>query len=167
MRIGLSPVGSPITAARPNGCPASANARAPDIELGFRQFPVVLVTLGQTGDALATGLEGLYHFVTVLAQAQGDLGLGEVALGGVEVLVHQLTAFPATFVAFLQQRVLAQGSEGFAADAEFDFSFFLHGRNIQNRERSRGNVWLPRPCSVQESNFLRPAAVYSARRMVL
>ena len=36
-RIGLSPVGSPITAARPNGRPASASARAPDIELSSSQ----------------------------------------------------------------------------------------------------------------------------------
>jgi hypothetical protein len=47
--------------------------------------------------------------------------------------------------------VLAQGGEGFAADAEFDFGFFLHGRKIQDRERSRGNRWLPRSCSVQDS----------------
>ena len=72
------------------------------VELGFGQLPVVLVTLGQTGNALAASLEGLNHFVTVLAQAQGDFGLGQVALGGVEVLVHQLTAFPAIFVAFFQ-----------------------------------------------------------------
>jgi hypothetical protein len=63
--------------------------------------------------------------------------------------------------------VLAQSSEGFAADAEFDFGFFLHGRKIQDRERSRGNVWLPRPCSVQHSLNLRAATVYSGDRMVL
>ena len=36
-RIGLSPVGSPITAARPSGRPASASARAPDMELSSSQ----------------------------------------------------------------------------------------------------------------------------------
>ena len=72
------------------------------VELGFGQVPVVFVTLGQTGDALATGLEGLNHFFAILAQAQGNLGAGQVALRRVEVLVHQLTAFPATFVAFFQ-----------------------------------------------------------------
>ena len=72
------------------------------IELGFGQVPVVLVTHGQAGDALAAGLEGLNHFFAILAQAQGDFGPGQVALGRVEVLIHQLTAFPATFVAFFQ-----------------------------------------------------------------
>ncbi|MNQ75494.1 hypothetical protein D3C85_902940 [compost metagenome] len=72
------------------------------VELGFRQLPVVFIAFGQTSNALATGLEGLNDFVTVLAQAQGDFGLGQIALRGVEVLVHQLTAFPATFVAFFQ-----------------------------------------------------------------
>ena len=120
------------------------------VELGFGQFPVVLVAFRQAGDALATGLEGLDDVVTVLAQAQGNFGLGQVALGGVEILVHQLTAFPATFVAFFQQRVLTQRGEGLAADAKLDFSFFLHGRYIQDRERSRGKEWLPRSCSVQD-----------------
>ena len=72
------------------------------VELGFGQVPVVFVAFRQAGDALAAGLEGLDDVVTVLAQAQGNLGLGQVTLGGVEVLVHQLTAFPATFVAFFQ-----------------------------------------------------------------
>ncbi|MND97790.1 hypothetical protein D3C80_901200 [compost metagenome] len=72
------------------------------VELGFGQVPVVLVTHRQAGDALAAGLEGLDHFFAILAQAQGDFGLGQVALGRVEVLIHQLTAFPATFVAFFQ-----------------------------------------------------------------
>jgi len=72
------------------------------VELGFGQFPVVFVTFRQAGDALAAGLEGLDNVVTVLAQAQGDFGAGQVAFRGVEVLVHQLTAFPATFVAFFQ-----------------------------------------------------------------
>ena len=41
MRIGLSPVGSPITAARPSGRPASANARAPAMELSSSQVAIV------------------------------------------------------------------------------------------------------------------------------
>ena len=72
------------------------------IEFGLGQVPVVLVTYGQAGDALAAGLEGLDHFFAILAQAQGDFGPGQVSLRGVEVLIHQLTAFPATFVAFFQ-----------------------------------------------------------------
>ncbi|MOA07796.1 hypothetical protein D3C78_1275180 [compost metagenome] len=36
-RIGFNPVGSPITAARPSGRPASARARAPDMELSSSQ----------------------------------------------------------------------------------------------------------------------------------
>ncbi|MNQ95014.1 hypothetical protein D3C85_1105540 [compost metagenome] len=72
------------------------------VELGFGQVPVVLVPLGQAGDTLAAGLEGLNHVFAVTAQAQGNLGQGQVTLWRVEVLVHQLTAFPATFVAFFQ-----------------------------------------------------------------
>ncbi|MCY1290788.1 hypothetical protein D9M70_399490 [compost metagenome] len=36
-RIGLRPVGSPITAARPSGRPAAARARAPAMELSSSQ----------------------------------------------------------------------------------------------------------------------------------
>ena len=57
--------------------------------------------------------------------------------------------------------------EGFAADAQFNFGFFLHGRKIQERLRSREKVWLPRPCSVQDSPPRRAARVYSAAQIAL
>ncbi|MNY62961.1 hypothetical protein D3C86_1998620 [compost metagenome] len=80
---------------------------------------------------MAAGLEGLDDDLAVAAQAQRNLGSGQIAFRGVEVLVEQLTAFPTTFVALLQQRVFAQGSQGFTADAQFYFGFFLHGWRIQ------------------------------------
>ena len=101
------------------------------VELGLGQGPVVLVALRQPGHAGAAGLEGLDDFFAIAAQAQGDFGRGQFTRRRVEVLVEQLSALPATFVAFLQQGVLTQGSERFAADAQFDFGFFVHEGAIQ------------------------------------
>ncbi|MNP37520.1 hypothetical protein D3C76_1309750 [compost metagenome] len=103
------------------------------VELGLGQVPVVFVALGQAGDALAAGLEGLDHHIAVAAQAQGDLGGGQVALRGVEVLVEQFAALPPGLVALVQQWVFTQGGEGLAADPQFDFGFFMHCWVIQAR----------------------------------
>ncbi|MNM61466.1 hypothetical protein D3C81_727670 [compost metagenome] len=86
----------------------------------------MLVALGQARDALAAGLEGLDDHFAVAAQAQCDLGGGQVTLRGVEVLVQQFALLPARLVALLQQWVFAQGGEGLAADPQFDFGFFVH-----------------------------------------
>ncbi|MNZ69888.1 hypothetical protein D3C78_882040 [compost metagenome] len=103
------------------------------VELGLGQLPLELVALGQAGDALAAGLEGLDHHIAVAAQAQGDLGGGQVALRGVEVLVEQFAALPPGLVALVQQWVFTQGGEGLAADPQFDFGFFMHCWVIQAR----------------------------------
>jgi len=77
------------------------------VELGLVQIPVPLVALGKPGDALAAAFQRLDKLLAVAAQAQRDAGLGEVALGGVVILVEQLMARPATLVALLQQRMIA------------------------------------------------------------
>ncbi|MNT49026.1 hypothetical protein D3C72_1858510 [compost metagenome] len=111
------------------------------VQLGLVQIPVPLVALGEAGHALTTGLEGLDDLVAIAAQAQGHAGLGEVAGGGVEVLVEELAALPAGFVALFQQRMVAQGFQGLAAGAKLDFGLFVHGRRLSGAARG----WLPRP----------------------
>lgn len=86
----------------------------------------MFIALRQAGDALAAGLEGLDDLFAVAAQAQRDLGGGQVTLRGVEVLIQQLALLPARLVTLLQQWVFAQGGEGLAADPQFDFGFFVH-----------------------------------------
>ncbi|MNC31669.1 hypothetical protein D3C75_799970 [compost metagenome] len=98
------------------------------VELDLVQLPFVLVALGQAGHAGAAALEGLDDGLAIAAQAQGDTGGGELALGGVEVLVEQFAGLPAGLVALFQQRVLAQGGKGLAAGAELEFGFFVHHR---------------------------------------
>ncbi|MNO81166.1 hypothetical protein D3C76_723970 [compost metagenome] len=98
------------------------------VELRLVLGPVPLVAFGQAGDAVSGGLQGLDVLLAVAAHAQRDPGPGQIAVGGVVVLVEQLAAFPAGLVALLQQRMVAQGGEGLAADPQFDFGFFQHGR---------------------------------------
>ncbi len=98
------------------------------VELDLVQLPFVLVALGQAGHAGAAALEGLDDGLAIAAQAQSDTGGGELALGGVEVLVEQFAGLPAGLVALFQQRVLAQGGKGLAAGAELEFGFFVHHR---------------------------------------
>ncbi len=90
---------------------------------------------------MPASFHGLDDLIAVAADAQGDFGLRQLTFGGIEILVRQFQALPATLVALLEQRVFTQCSEGLAADAEFDFCFFLHGRGNPNadtdkRERS-------------------------------
>ncbi|KPB87179.1 Uncharacterized protein AC504_2922 [Pseudomonas syringae pv. maculicola] len=111
------------------------------VELGFAQVPVVFIALGQAGNTLPARLHGLDDLIAIATDAQGDFGLCQLALWGIEILIRQFKALPATLVALLEQRMFAQCSEGLAADAEFDFCFFLHGRGNPNadtdkRERS-------------------------------
>ncbi|MCY1536232.1 hypothetical protein D9M68_716780 [compost metagenome] len=80
---------------------------------------------------MAASLQGLDELLAIAAQAQGDLGFGQVAARGVEVLVEQLALFPATLVSLFQQRVLAQGGQGVAADPQFDFGFFDHDGELK------------------------------------
>ncbi|MNZ84843.1 hypothetical protein D3C78_1036140 [compost metagenome] len=114
------------------------------VQLVLVQRPVPLVALGQSGDALPAALQRLDELLAVAAQAQGDFGLGQLAAGGVEVLVEQLAVLPAALVALLQQRVLAQGGEGGATGAQLDFGFFDHdwrvlplSDNCDNKMRAR------------------------------
>ncbi len=96
------------------------------VQLGLVQIPVPLVALGQAGYALASALQRLDELIAVAAQAQRDFRLSQFTPGRVVVLIEQFVALPAALVAFLQQRVVAQGREGFATGAQFDFGFFLH-----------------------------------------
>ena len=101
------------------------------IQFGLAQVPVPLVALGQAGNTLAAGLQGLDDLLAVAAQAQGNLGLGQITGGGVVVLIEQLALLPATLVALLEQGVVTQGVQGFATDPQFDFGFFVHADEDQ------------------------------------
>ncbi|EJT83877.1 hypothetical protein PPS11_29053 [Pseudomonas putida S11] len=82
MRIGRSPVGSPITAARPSGWPASARARAPGhgaffVTGGEDQQRLLEIVLQQRDDRLDDQGEEALH----VAAAQADpaaIGFGQL-----------------------------------------------------------------------------------------
>src|SRR5690606_5289847 len=82
------------------------------------------------GHALAAALQGLDELLAVAAQAQCDPRVSQVPVGGVVILVVQLDALPAAAVAPGQHRVVAQGRQGGAAGAQFDFGFFVHERSL-------------------------------------
>ena len=102
-----------------------------EVQFGAFQVPVPLVAFGQAGDALPTGFQGLDKDLAIAADAQCDFRLSQIALGGVEILIEQLTLFPAALVALFQQRMIAQGRKGVAADSQFDFGFFVHDDEIK------------------------------------
>ena len=120
LKIGLS-----CFLSRSLGPPASTCRRVSSGRACSFQVPVPLVAFGQPGHALPAAFQRLDVLLAVAACAARP---GGPARGrGCRSTGCTVRGAPSRFVALLQQRVLLQGFQGGAADAEFDFGFFLHG----------------------------------------